>query len=179
MLFRQPERPVPPGHPLHGLFRQLTARAMAQVGLQERDLISYLPEMLVRFVHVDALYRLRDAEGARVEYLFEMIGLAEETGEGRRRAAYRHVGDFALFILGFYPERLERPGRPTIGPDDWAEQGRLSYARAAEAPGDEPPSPLLRKLAGTFESCAVGLNWVRQYTHDPFYQYILRQFGVV
>jgi hypothetical protein len=22
------------------------------------------------------------------------------------------------------------------------------------------------------------LGWVRQYTHDPFYQYMLRQFGV-
>ncbi len=42
-----------------------------------------------------------------------------------------------------------------------------------------PPAPLLRTLSDRFETCALGLNWVREYTHDPFYQYMLRQFRVI
>ena len=177
MLLPESVRPVPPGHPVHGLFRQLTARAMGQVGFREPPLVAYLSQMLVRFVHVDALCRLRDADGAPVEYFVDMIELAEEVESGRRRDAYRHIGDFALFMLGFYPERLERRGR-ALGLEHCAQQGRRYYGRAAEAPGDVPPSALLRQLSETFETCGVALHWVRQYTHDPFYQYMLRQFGM-
>lgn len=37
---------------------------------------------------------------------------------------------------------------------------------------------VFRKLAGKFERCVLSLNWIREYTADPFYQYMLRQFGI-
>lgn len=134
--------------------------------------------MLVRFVHIDALYRLRDAGGQRAEYLVDMVQLGGEVEGPRRRDAYRHVGDFALFTLGFFPERLQRRGRKAVGPDYFAEQGRGAYGLAAETEGVVPPTSLLRMLAETFETCVVGVNRVKRYTHDPFYQYMLRQFGI-
>lgn len=168
--------PIPKGHPIHGLFRRLTARGLGVVGRSEHDLVHYLSEMLVRFVHIDSLYRLRDENGAPLEDLTDMMREAERAEPEKRRESYRHSGDFALFILGFYPERL-RSRRSFFTPEDYVEMGRRFYRRAAAAEGQEPPAALLRKLSSEFESCAVGLHWVRAYTHDPFYRYMLQQFG--
>lgn len=150
---------------------------MAQVGLSDPELLRYTSDLLVRFVHVDDLYRVRDPKGLPVDTLAEMLIEAESSPPLERRDAYRHIGDFALFVLGFYPESL-RGRRKLVGPDYYAEQGRRSYARAAEMGDLVPPSSLLRRLSQEFETCAVGLNWVREYTHDPFYQYVLRQYSL-
>jgi hypothetical protein len=154
---------------------------MSEVGVSETVLIRYLSDMLVRFVHIDELYRLRDEKGAPLEYLVEMLARAERAVPLERRDAYRHVGDFTLFVLGFYPESLQGPARKKKGvdPEYYAEQGRLSYWRAADTGGTYPSAALLRELSARFETCALGLHWVREYTHDPFFQYMLGQFGVV
>jgi hypothetical protein len=170
--------PLPEGHPLRALFHRLTARGLEQVGLRDPVLLRYLSDMLVRFVHVDDLYRLRDPGGLPVDTLAEMIVQADASPRRERRDAYRHVGDFSLFVLGFYPESL-RGRRMLVGPDYYAEQGRRCYGRAADMGNDVPPSSLLKQLVEHFESCAVGLHWVRDYTHEPFYQYMLRQYGLL
>lgn len=171
-------KPVPEGHPVRALFRRLAARGMAQVQPDESDLVPYLSDVLVRFVHVDSLYRLRDEHGVPIRYLVDMLAQAEESPAPRKRDVLRYVGDYALFVLGFYPESLSGR-RKLVGPDYYAEQGRRAYVRAAEMFPGASEAALLRKLADEFETCAVALHWVRQYTHDPFYQYMLRQYGAL
>lgn len=168
---------IPENHPVHEMFRSLTYRSMSKVGLHERDLHRYLASMLVRFVHIEDLYRIRDENGIPVKYLVDMIVRAEDSAPPASGDAFRHVGDYALFMLGFYPESLSGR-RKLVGPDYYAEQGRRSYLRAADILQGSPTAPLLRKLADHFETAGLALNLVRQYTHDPFYQYMLRQFGI-
>lgn len=170
-------RQIPEHHPIHGMFRTLTARSMAHIGLSDAEMIRYLSSMLVQFVHIDGLYRLRDESGVPVEYLVEMMARAEESPPPRNAEAFQHVGDYALFVLGFYPESLSGR-RKLVGPDYYAEQGRRSYLRAAELYRETRAGAFLRKLANHFETAGVALHQVREYTHDPFYQYMLRQFGV-
>lgn len=134
--------------------------------------------MLVRFVHVDSLYRIRDERGLPLEYLTDMIREVEAMEPAQRREGFRHTGDFALFAVGFYPDRLGSR-RHFFTPEDYVEMCRRSYGRAAETAGREPSTEILRKLSFDFETCAVGLHWVREYTRDPFYQYMLGQFGLV
>jgi hypothetical protein len=173
-------QPVPEGHPIRPLFHQLTARGLGQVGVTEGLLIRYLADMLVRFVHIDELYRLRDEKGSPLEYLAEMMPRAEGAAPVERREAFRHIGDFSLFVLGFYPESLLGAAKKKKGvdPDYYAEQGRRSYWLAAEMGGVAPSPAVLRELSEHFEICALGLHWVREYTHDPFFQYMLRQFQI-
>jgi hypothetical protein len=53
-----------PDHPLRRLFAGLTEQTfMAALGLADPPLTDYLSELLSRFIHVDAIYRLRDARG--------------------------------------------------------------------------------------------------------------------
>src|SRR5262249_30717484 len=69
----QPSRPmpIPEGHPLRHLFRNLTEESLEQVGTTDPELTVYVTGLLVDFTHVENLYRIRDAKGRRLEYLVD------------------------------------------------------------------------------------------------------------
>src|SRR3954464_2387417 len=100
-----------PEHPLRRLFAGLTEQAfMDALGLADPPLTDYVSEMLSRFICMDAIYKLRGAEGRRLEEVVGMVLEAESMpAEGRtRREVHRHIGDFTLFWTGLYPEMLRR-----------------------------------------------------------------------
>src|ERR1700676_4845404 len=158
-----------PEHPLRRLFAGLTEQTfLSTLGLADPPLTDYLSELLSRFIHLDAIHRLRDATGRRLEEVAEMRIEAEAMPpEGRtRREVHRHIGDFTLFWTGVYPEALKRL-RSVLCKDyfiDYCEQGKRSYFIAstfAEDPYREE-APVLRRLSEEFELCAYGLNQVRR-----------------
>jgi hypothetical protein len=156
-------------HPLRRLFAGLTEQAfITTLGVADPPLVDYLSLLLSRFVHVDAVYRLRNSKGKRLGEVADMMLEAETLpSEGRtRREYYRHIGDFTLFWTGVYPEALERL-RSVMTKDhfiDYCEQGKRSYYIASTF--DEDPyrdeAPVLRRLSAEFELCAYGLNQVRR-----------------
>ena len=159
----------PPEHPLCRLFAGLTEQTFLQTfGVADPHLTDYLSQMLSRFLHLDAVYRLRDATGRRLEEVVGMILEAEKLPpEGRtRREVHRHIGDFTLFWTGVYPEALHRL-RSALSRDhfiDYCEQGKRSYWIAStfeDEEEDRKEAPVLRRLSEEFELCAYGLNQVR------------------
>ncbi len=157
-----------PDHPLRRYFTGVTEQTfMTDLGVADPALIDYLSELLSRFVHVDAIYKLRSGAGRRLEEVAEMLMEAEAVPrEGRTsREMHRHIGDFTLFWTGLYPEVLKRLRSP-ISKDhfiDYCEQGKRSYYIAStfeEEPYKEE-SPVLRRLSERFELCAFGLTKVR------------------
>src|SRR5262245_41013198 len=158
-----------PDHPLRRLFAGLTEQTfLATLGVGDPPLVDYLSLLLSRFVHIDAIYRLRNAHGTRLEEMADMVLEAEALPEGgrTRREFHRHVGDFALFWTGVYPEALKRL-KSVLTKDyfiDYCEQGKRSY-RIASTFEDDPyreEAPVLRRLSEEFELCAYGLNQVRR-----------------
>jgi hypothetical protein len=131
------------------------------------QLVDYLSSLLSRFIHVDAIYRLRNVRGKRLEEVADMMLEAEALPpEGRtRREVHRQIGDFTLFWTGVYPEALNRL-RSALTKDhfiDYCEQGKRSYYIAstfADNPYQEE-APVLRRLSEEFELCAYGLSQVR------------------
>ena len=98
-------------HPLRRLFAGYTEQTFINMlGVGDPRLIDYLSELLARFVHLDAVYRLRNTQGRRLEEVAEMVIEAEGMPEGgrTRREVHRHIGDFTLFWTGVYPEALNR-----------------------------------------------------------------------
>ena len=99
----------PPDHPLRRLFAGVTeVTFQTQLGVADPNLIDYLSALLSRFVHVDVLHRLRNAAGRRLDQVADMVAEAVDLPpEGRTaREMHRHIGDFALFWTGVYPEAL-------------------------------------------------------------------------
>jgi hypothetical protein len=161
--------PLRADHPLRRLFAGYTEQTFVTLlGVGDPRLIDYLSELLTRFVHLDAVYRLRNAEGRRLEEVAEMVIEAEGMPPaGRtRREVYRHIGDFTLFWTGVYPEAVNRL-RSALSKDhfiDYCAQGKRSYyiASTFEEDAYREEAPVLRRLSEDFELCAYGLTQVRR-----------------
>ena len=136
-----------------------------------------MSDLLADFAHADQLYPLRHKSGRRVKYLIDMQELPQDSSNRQRKARYQYIGDYSLFILGMFPESLSH-GRVSIPHSYYSDTGRHSYLVASELKKKREQIIVFRKLADKFEHCVVSLNWVREYTRDPFYQYMLRQFGI-
>lgn len=160
----------PSNHPLRRLFAGITEQTFIQtLGVGDPPLVDYLSELLSRFLHLDAIYRLRDAQGKRLEEVADMMVEAGSLPpEGRTcREYHRHIGDFALFWMGVYPESL-RGFRTASRKDhliDYCAQGKRSYLIASsyeDTPSEREQAPVLRRLSSEFEIFAFGLNQVRR-----------------
>jgi hypothetical protein len=158
-----------PNHPLRQLFAGLTEQTFqATLGVADPRLTDYLSELLSRFVHIDAIYRLAGTNGRRLEEVADMMIEAEALPpEGRtRREVHRHIGDFTLFWTGVYPEALKRLQSALTRDQfvDYTVRGKRSYYIASTFEDDQyaKEAPVLRRLSEEFELCAYGLNQVRR-----------------
>ncbi|RMF88233.1 MAG: hypothetical protein D6736_10995 [Nitrospinota bacterium] len=173
---REMSRQIPKDHPIRKVFHTLTDISCDQVGVKDRDIIGYISDLLVEFVHIDNLYKLRNAQGKRLEYIIDMLMEIEQRGPLGEREARKHIGDYSLFIVGLFPESLQRRRR-ALSPRYYIDQGKEAYLIVAEIEGYGPTAALFRKLSDRFEDCVWALNLEREYLRDPFYQYLLRQFA--
>lgn len=160
----------PAEHPIRRLFAGLTEHTfVGSLGIADPPLLDYVSTLLARFVHVDEIYRLRNVQGVPLEQVADMVMEAEGLPpEGRtRREFYRHIGDFALFWTGVYPEMLAKL-RSAMCKDyfiDYCQQGKRSYYIAGTCSVDERSrveSEVLLRLSEQFELVAYGLRQVRQ-----------------
>ncbi len=161
---------APEGHPLRRMFAGLAEHAFfSHLGVADPPLTDYLSKLLTRFLHFDAVYRLRNESGKPITELTEMVIEAEHLPAGgrTRREYYRHIGDFALFWTGVYPEALDRL-RSRMCRDamvSYTAQGKRSYlitSRLEEQENHDSEADLFRRLSEQFELCAVGLRKVRE-----------------
>jgi hypothetical protein len=168
-----PEARIPSDHPLRRTFSQLVERNFAlRLDWHDPGVIQYISQLLTDFTHVRNLYRLRDSQGRTLEDAVEMLLegdlLFRATSPDREYEVKRHIGDFALFMAGIFPEyvRYVRSSRRIVSPDallDYVRTGREAYRAVSEFTYGpyEASSPLFRKLSDHFELCLFGLHQVR------------------
>jgi hypothetical protein len=176
---------IPKSHPLVRLFANLTAENFAEhLGWPDAQVIGYVTEILTDFVHVDQLFKVRSAQGRRVEEVAEMLAegdlLHRAESVEREREVHRHIGDYTMFMAGIFPEFLHRlkTSKVLFSPDallDFIRVGKRSYRIVSEftyGPYGES-APLFRKLSENFELCVYGLGYVRadlDRLRDPRFQ---------
>lgn len=169
-------------HPLRLLFQRLV-EAKFNLALEPTDprMIRYLSDLLTDYVHMDNIYRLRDARGRPLQQVAEMMTEGDVRLNApsflREREVHRHIGDFTLFWTGVFPEAIP-PMRLPWKRDhliDYVAQGKRSYYIASTFDyGDfAEEARLFRQLSELFEFCVYGLSLVRQEwerLRDPTYQ---------
>jgi hypothetical protein len=168
------ESRIPEHHPLRRLFNALTEKSFAEkLGWPDLNITQYVSNLLVEFTHTDHVYRIRNAQGTRLDTILDMLYESEVLLEAdsleRERDVHQHIGDFTLFMAGLFPEYLRR--LKTAGliyhKDflvDYVKTGKRSYGMVAQYHGEAgDQSPLFRKLSENFELCVTGLGFVR---HD-------------
>jgi hypothetical protein len=139
------------------------------VMLPHDDVEEYLCQMMVDFLHRDAIFGLQDEFGMSLDAVSDMLAEGDVTMKAnsfeREREVHKHIGDFLLFWSGVFPEFL-RGLKATENQDallDPIRQGKISYYVASTFDyGDYArEAPVLRKLSTDFEAYIYGLSVMR------------------
>lgn len=160
-------------HPL-GLFFQRAVRNVyeGKLGLNDPDVTAYVARLLCDFSDARNLYSVRDEMGRPIEELTELLEAADPVNGSAKsfdeeRAVRKHIGDFALFVGGMYPEasgssRRRRHHQPSL--QELIQAGKESYYIVSQFNlfEYEEEAPLFARLADGFERCVLGLTMVRQ-----------------
>lgn len=153
--------------PLKQLFAGLTEYTFqVDLGVADPPLIDYLSDLLVRFVRVDTIFGIRNAQGQRLQQVADMLVEAGHRTDRPQREIHRHIGDFTLFYVGVFPEAIEKQ-KAREAKDallNYCEQGKRSYHLASELTDGEhrDEASLFQRLSDEFELCSMGLNKVRK-----------------
>lgn len=138
-------------------FADAIDRAVLSRGVQAGVQIhAYLVRMMARFGRAD------QRSAALVEPLALLAQRARQAPRQEAAARHRELGDIALFVSGFFAERLERRG---ISERYVHELGQAAYLRAAElvmAGGrDRVSHDLMKELGERFREWIAVLDEVR------------------
>ena len=162
---------IGPDNPLRRLFSGLVEQVfMSDLGICNVEVTTYVSDMLVDFIHVDHIHRLRTVDGESIRELSRMEADAFVGPDSDEKLhtwfIHKHIGDFTLLWTGVYPENLRRLHRRQSRDDlmDYLDQGKRSYAIASRLSTDEtrPPASVLQVLSDEFEYCVYGLGLVRR-----------------
>ena len=139
----------------------------SRLGVADPPLVDYVSDLMMRFVRLDTLHRVRNLSGRPVVQVADMLAEAENRVGLARRDVHRHIGDVTLFWTGVYPESLPRlqsaPKKDFFV--DYCAQGKRAYyiASTIETDRDEDATgDLLERLSAQFELCAYGLGEIRR-----------------
>jgi len=138
-----------------------------QLGVADPALTDYISDLLTRFVRSDAIFRVRNLAGRPIREVAEMLFEAQQRVGDAQREVHRHIGDYALFWTGVYPEAVDQMRDSTKGDQlvNYQVEGKRSYWIASTIATEEPraaSSRVLEKLSQEFELCAYGLREVRR-----------------
>ncbi len=135
--------------------------------MDDAEIAAYLGDLLTDFSESEKIYAIRDLCGRPVKDLDGMLTAADPVhgtamsfdGE---RSVRKHIGDYALFFTGMYPEAMHGSVQPHTF-TRLVQTGKESYSIVASFNLFEyaREAPLFERLSHEFESCIFGLNLVR------------------
>ena len=152
----------------------LTDVFYTRLGICAPDVVDYLANLLVEFLHVRDIYILKSMTGETLYRVSDMLANAyfgpDVDPREHQRLVHRHVGDYLLYWTGIYPESLAG-ALPEISDKPISAcyaQGRESYAIASEltGPQETPNAQTLHQLSEHFEECVEGLQLTRHNWSD-------------
>lgn len=159
-------------HPLRRLFEDLVGRHYAhEIGIRDPQIVAYVSHLLAEFCEADQLYKICNASNRRLDDVGEML-LESDPVYGaapsfdRERQVRKHIGDYALFFAGMFPEsinhfRLRRNRLENF--IAWIKAGKESYYIVSKFEHFEyaKVAPMFASLSRNFEECVYGLNMVK------------------
>jgi len=160
-------------HPLEPFFQQAVRKSYeGKLGLHDPDVTGYVARLLCEFSDAGNLYCMRDDSGQPIDRLEEMERAADPVNGtapsfDRERALRKHIGDYALFVAGMYPEAAESKRRLRHRTPSLAElirAGKESYFIVSQFNlfEYEKEAPMFARLSDGFERWLLGLTLLRE-----------------
>ena len=151
--------------------RLLENGCAAEIGIRDPEVVAYVSQLLAEFCETDQLFKIRNEADRPITDLGEML-LESDPVYGpapcfdRERQVRKHIGDYALFFTGMFPEsinrfRLRRQRLENFV--EWMKAGKESYYIVSKFEHFEyaKVAPLFAHLSREFEGCVYGLNMVK------------------
>lgn len=143
------------------LFYLLVRHALLEDGLADRTTADYLAALLLEYGRRNRAWVVEEGDGVELRYLTEIV--AGVDAPGRRGFLLRaHLGEFALWMSGLYPDWVEwrRGRRGAPGLSYYEELGARGYRLAAQTSDAESwgLDTLYRGCAEAFPRLRVALN---------------------
>ncbi len=161
---------IPQESSLRQLFHEVVFDCYeSRLGMHDKEISTYVADLLTEFCRAENVYRIRDAQGKPVRAVGEMLVAADPVlgtaaSFGEEREIRKHIGDYTLFFTGMYPDSIQR-SRTRFGESyfELVQAGKESYYIVSQFDLFEyaQEAPFFARLASSFESCIYGLNLVR------------------
>jgi hypothetical protein len=154
--------------------------------LTKESLLIYLADMLSSFTRIESYaitFRARTGVWHKIRFndldMQSLMSFCEVVEDEHRLGFYKRIADICLFVLGLFPDYVEReyrypfsghlrppsPGRGRISPEDYEEEGRRFYRLAAEHPSAKEMdlSDVFWALHGSFQQAKKPLNFIAEH----------------
>jgi hypothetical protein len=165
-------------------FYVLVRRAMLDAGVKDARVADYVAEMLTSFAEQRHLPGALPGQAEPLEYFVEMLTALARADERSAFQLRAHMGNYALFLTGLFPDRLryrsEHRGAP--GLDYYERMGRTGFATASthRLAQQAELSIVYGELAEQFPQARRALNGVAEHVfalgdHDHSVQALLKQ----
>lgn len=136
---------------------------------------SYLIQMFADFSHVESLYRLKEQDQSGAPTLAWLYARAQQGDFSERFDAWRHLGDVALLVAGFFGRYIERR-RSVVGLDYYVQMGAGAYDTAASFAHWKQFGSVFEELARNFRALVDVLTRIGEATTLPVAQSIERLY---
>ena len=129
-------------------FRELVESALTRQHLQAADLTEYyIVNLLCQYVRLDA----RAESDEHTQPLAIRLATALESGGSEQRARLRRLGDFSLFMSGFFADSFRRRA---IDVDYYKSMGEYAYGSLSRSPRNDDDA--FAEVFGELSSKFVG-----------------------
>jgi hypothetical protein len=163
---------IPKSHSLEKFFIELVGRHYAEeIGIRDPQIVNYVASLLTEFCEVEQLLKIRTADGRALSDLGELLMESNPVygpapSFDRERQVRKHIGDYALFFAGMFPESINHVRLRKQRVEnfiDWIRAGKESYYIVSKFDRFEytKVAPLFANLSSHFEQCVYGLNRVK------------------
>jgi hypothetical protein len=146
------------------VFYVLVRHAMLEGNITDRVMADYIAALLIEFGQGRRAYRIADEEQPEYHYLVDLLEAAEHATGHRQFLLRAHLGEYALWLSGLFPDhiaaRVQRRGAPDLV--YYEELGATGYRSAADHRDAERNGlgKVYRSCAETFTALRVALNRV-------------------
>ena len=149
----------------------LVRHSLRRAGIDDRDLADYLAALLLDFGRRDRAWRVDWNDDECHRYIVDILVDLEASEEPRRFKVMAHLGNYALWLAGLFPDyiaaRRLRNGGPDVGYYD--AMGRRGFGMASDhaLAASHGLDGIYRAAAERFPSVRTALNGVSDRVFFP------------
>lgn len=149
--------------PSPALFYYVAMRHLLRsTGTDDRDLTDYLAAMLLEFGRRDRAWRIDWNDDHRHQYVVDILGDLNVSSGSRQFKVMAHLGNYALWLVGIFPDyiaaRRLRKGGPDVNYYERLGQRGYQMASDHEMADRLGLEPVLRAAAERFGQARRALN---------------------